>query len=291
MRAFHTNWTRPFTARNPGVPYAVEPFELLTTMLSALQWRALGGVVSMETDACGAAYYASLGLTALWNGGVRTSLEGAVPESVSPFAFWAAGKLYALRQMPAPCVMLDTDFIVWRALDPLLRDADAAVIHLEELYPDIYPDKSRFAAVQGFDLESLDWSVLPGNTALAYFGNAGFKDDYTAHATAFMECAAAADDLLVYMVFAEQRMISMRARACGAKLTALSDLPALFGSGQTYFTHVWGAKQQFRDDPAAYDAFCRRCAARLAHDFPGFAHLASAVPCLHGFFSPETDTR
>ena len=38
LRAFHSNWTRPFFARNPGGEYAVEPFELLTTALSALAW-------------------------------------------------------------------------------------------------------------------------------------------------------------------------------------------------------------------------------------------------------------
>lgn len=36
MRGFHVNWTRPFSVRAPGMPYAVEPFELLTTALSAL---------------------------------------------------------------------------------------------------------------------------------------------------------------------------------------------------------------------------------------------------------------
>ena len=39
LRAFHSNWTRPFFVRNPGGVYEVEPFELLTTALSALAWR------------------------------------------------------------------------------------------------------------------------------------------------------------------------------------------------------------------------------------------------------------
>ena len=41
-----------------------------------------------------------------------------------------------------------------------------------------------------------------------------------------------ADDMLTYMVFAEQRLLSMTAAACGARLISLSDLPALFLSGQ-----------------------------------------------------------
>ncbi len=39
LSAFHINWTCPFFARTPDRPYAVEPFELLTTALSALFGR------------------------------------------------------------------------------------------------------------------------------------------------------------------------------------------------------------------------------------------------------------
>lgn len=285
MIAFHTNWTAPFATRNPGAPYSVAPHELLTTMLSSLSWQALGGEIRMLTDEVGAAYYQSLGITALWNGGVFASLEGKIPSGVSPLAFWAAGKLYALRQMCAPCVMIDTDFIVWQDIAPLCADADAAVIHFEEITPDIYPDASRFNLTPGFDLEALDWSIRPSNTALAYFVNDNFRSDYVSRAISFMEHAPMADDMLTYMVFAEQRLLSMTAAACGARLISLSDLPALFLSGQTYFTHVWGFKQQMQQNPVAHDAFCRRCASRIARDFPDFAPKAQYIPALKSYFT------
>lgn len=284
FQAFHTNWTAPFLLRSPNIPYQVEPFELLTTILSALQWRAIGGSISMETDIHGAEFYSSIGLTTLWNSGVHTSLERAVPPQVSPYAFWAAGKLYALRQMPAPCVMLDTDFIVWQDIAPLCNGADVAAIHFEEIQPDIYPDISHFQVTPGFDLQALDWSIQPMNTALAIFLNAAFKDYYTTNAISFMEHASHAENPLTYMVFAEQRMLSMCASGFGAHLVALSDLPALFLSGQQYFTHVWGYKQQMRNNSSAYEAFCRRCAVRIARDFPEFAGIAAHIPCLTTYF-------
>lgn len=284
MFAFHVNWTRPFTARNPGAPYAVEPFELLTTVLSALEWQRQGGVIAMATDGLGAAYYEGLGLGSLWNGGIRPVLQDAIPDTVSPFAFWAAGKLYALREMPAPCVMIDTDFILWRSIEGQCAGADAAAIHREEIYPDIYPGPSHFQVAEGFDMDGLDWSVQPCNTALAYFGSAAFKGLYTARAISFMDHAPHADDPLTYMVFAEQRLLAMCAAEAGAKLAILSDLDTLFGSGQQAYTHVWGYKQQMRDDPAAYIAFCRRCAARIKREYPGFAPAAAAVPCLSQYF-------
>ncbi len=283
MRAFHVNWTRPFAARFPDAAYAVEPFELLTTMLSALSWRTLGGSIALFTDARGADYYRTLGLESLWDDGIRPLPP--IPQTVDPQVFWAAGKLYALREMDTPCVMLDTDFIVWRDIAPLCAQSDAAVIHFEPLDPAIYPDRSALHASPPFDLDALDWSVPACNTALAYFGDEALKADYTLHAHAFMEHAPEARDPLLYMVFAEQRLLAMRCAARGAKLTALATLPALFSGEQTYFTHVWGHKQQMRNDPRLYHDFCLRCAARLMRDYPAEAALAARIPQLSPYFT------
>lgn len=283
MHAFHSNWTRPFFARNPGGDYAVEPFELLTTALSALQWRRENGVISMLCDTAAARYYAALGLSFLWDGGVYPLLD-SIPPDINPISFWAAGKLYSLAALRAPCVMVDTDFIVWKPLAPLLSGQDAAAIHREDISPGIYPGPEAFGRSQGFDLASLDWTVRPLNTALAYFGDDGFRRFYTDHAIAFMRSAPQADDVLTYMVFAEQRMLAMCAKAYGARVTALSDLPGLFG-GQDYYTHVWGFKQQMRDEPALYSDFCRRCAERLRRDFPDAAKRIAKVPPLAAYFA------
>ena len=83
MRAFHSTWTRPFFARNPGAAYQVEPFELFTTALSALQWRRLGGTIRLVTDGAGAAYYRMLGLEILWDGGIHTGLDD-IPAEIDP---------------------------------------------------------------------------------------------------------------------------------------------------------------------------------------------------------------
>ncbi len=282
MRAFHVNWTRPFAARFPDTPYGIEPFELLTTMLSALSWRAACGSIALFTDECGAAYYRALGLEFLWDDGIRPL--PAIPSSVDPQVFWAAGKLYALHAMDAPCVMLDTDFIVWRNIAPLCAQTEVSVIHFEPLDPAIYPDRRALHASPPFDLDALDWTVPACNTALAYFGDAALKADYTLHAQAFMEHAPEARDPLIYMVFAEQRLLAMRCAAHGTKLTAFSDLPALFSRKQTYFTHIWGYKQQLRSDPHLYDDFCRRCAARLMHDHPAESARAARIPLLTPYF-------
>ena len=115
MQAFVSNWTRPYAVRCPDRPYQMTDFDLLTTVLSALVWRRENGSIRMITDDTGAQYYRSLGLTDLWDGGIFTYLND-IPSTIDPCTFWAAGKLYALAATPAPCVMLDTDFIVWHSL-------------------------------------------------------------------------------------------------------------------------------------------------------------------------------
>ena len=284
MRGFHVNWTRPFSVRAPGLPYAVEPFELLTTALSALCWRRENGGICMVCDSPAAEYYASLGLDFLWDEGMHPLLD-RIPDDINAGAFWAAGKLYAAAAMKSPCVMLDTDLICWKNLDALLADTDAAAIHREDIVPSIYPGKSAFSRSRGFDFDEFDWTVPPLNTALCCFGSDEFRRYYTDTAIRFMRSAPQADDTLTYMVFAEQRLLAMCAEKKGIRIRALSDLPSLFGGGQGgYFTHIWGFKQQMRENPALYEDFCRRCAARLSRDFPGEAEKIARVPVLGVFF-------
>ena len=285
LRAFHSTWTRPFFVRSPEQSYAVEPFELLTTALSALAWRRENGPIRMICDTKAQRYYDALGLTFLWDEGVHPLLD-AVPQDINPMAFWAAGKLYALSAMPSPCVMIDTDFICWKPLTPLLQGLDAAAIHREDIMPDIYPDAHAFTQTHGFDFSAFDWTVQPLNTALCYLANDDFRRYYTDTAIRFMRCSPDADDVLTYMVFAEQRLLAMCAARKQIRAAALSDLEALFtGTQQGYFTHIWGFKQQMREEPALYEDFCRRCAARLRRDFPDAAVRISAVPTLARYFT------
>lgn len=284
MRAFHSNWTRPFLARNGAdAVYTVPPFELLTTALSALTWRWENGSIAMLCDNTAKDYYTSLGLTFLWDDGIHAVLED-IPREIDATCFWAAGKLYALQHFGAPCVMIDTDFIVWRNLSDRLDGHKLMTIHSEDIMPDIYPGPEAFTLHKPFDLASLDWTVRPANTALSYFGDRAFTEQYVQTAIDFMQAASPADNGLTYMVFAEQRLLAMLAARAHVPLDFFMDLPELFLSGQTWFTHVWGFKQQMLADRTQYDGFCTRCAKRLMRDFPDAALALQQVPALAPYF-------
>ena len=284
MNAFHTFWSRPFCMAHPGRPLSVTDFDLFCTILSALEWRRIGGSIRMITDRMGERYFRAYGLDFLWDGGIDCILDG-VPYQVDPSTFWAAGKLYALRTVPAPRVMIDTDFIVWEDLADVLDGAELAVIHREELNPDIYPDPGTFVCAEGYRFpDGWDFSQPACNTALCYFGSESLRRDYVREALDFVQSARGRHPLH-YMVFAEQRVLALCAAQHGIPIRSLSEIPDLF-SPQTRFTHLWGYKQLLSRNPAERGRFCRRCAARIVSDFPDAVSRCRIHPLLRPYF-PE----
>ena len=100
----------------------------------------------------------------------------------------------------------------------------------------------------------------------------------------FMQAARGRDGL-IYMVFAEQRVLALCAAQHGIPIRSLSELPDLF-SPQTRFTHLWGYKQLLSRNPAERGRFCRRCAARIVSDFPDAVSRCRIHPLLRPYF-PE----
>ncbi len=278
MKALHVNWTKP-RIYNTG-SFFVEDFDILTTILSALKWREHNGEIKLITDSTGLEFYKSRGMCGIWDE-FDTSLD-SVPDSINPTVFWAAGKLFALANNPAPLAMLDTDFIVW---DKLAFDNldDLAVIHSEDIYPDVYPDINCFKMKTDYIFDpELDWRMRPLNCAFYVIKNSDLKKAYTNEAIKFMENTAG-DDRLIYMVFAEQRLLSMCAKRMGIEATEISNLDRLFRDGERYFTHTWGMKQQMRENADLRADFCRRCIDRIRRDFPDYAEMLKGIDELKGY--------
>lgn len=283
MQAFSSNWTRPYAMSHPGQPYEIPDFELLTTILSALLWRKHNGSIRMITDCVGERYYRSLGLSSLWDDGITCELD-AIPYTIDPSTYWAVGKLYALQHVSAPCVMMDTDFIVWCALQNRLANSDLTVIHRESLNPDIYPNADAFSLAAGYQFpKEWNWETQACNTAFTYFGNDALRQEYLSQCMKFIR-ATRGHDGLIYMVFAEQRLLAMCAQANGYQIDALSTLEQLFSPEQTDFTHTWGFKQAMLEHPEMREMFCLRCAKRIIQDFPEYHEICINIPALKKYF-------
>lgn len=268
MRAFHSFWSAPNRARHGGA-VALADYELLTMLLSALKWREKNGEIAMVTDSAGAEYFRRAGLERLWSAGIDTRLDRVDP-ALDPVRFWAAGKLWALRDESAPCVMLDADMIVWEPLDCRLGGAVVAA-HREALHPAVYPDpRAAFSLAEGYAFPSAwDFTLPAANTAFLYLPDEGFKARYTDAALAFMRALQNDVEPVVSMCFAEQRILPMVAKAEGMALETLLREGALDEQG--FVTHLWGHKRALESDPARRVAYCLRCVSRILSDFPDWS--------------------
>lgn len=257
--ALHVNSTAPFFSRNPSGDYFIEDFDLLTTALSALSWRKLGNKIVMATDKKGKQYYDKIGICDLWDEVVDiipSDLEG-----IDPQMFWASGKILALREFNSPISLIDTDFILW---DMPILSGEITVAHFEQVGNEIYPDKDYFM-MKDYIFPEFNWNVMASNTAFLHINSEDFKQYYTSQAIYFMKSAQKIGDPLCYMVFAEQRLLSMCADALGMSIQPLLSIDKLWENEK--FTHIWGAKQAMRESPAQRKKFCDRCLQRLREDF------------------------
>lgn len=272
MRAIHIISTAPFFAKNPGSIYRIDKFELYSAAISALNWRKMGGEIDLITDKQGEKYITSLGISSLWD-----AVKCLVPddlEGIDPKMFWAAGKLFALRETQAPVAMIDTDFILWKMPD--LPENRIVAAHRESLTPSVYPTLDYFAFKRPFPMQGMNSAVLPMNTAFLYLPDESFKQYYVNKAIAFMKSAVSCDDYLCYMVFAEQRLLSICAEELKIGSQVLMDKDELFFPRDDY-THLWGAKQVMRTDPDSFNDFCRRARERIKNDFPDYDFIIPLI--------------
>lgn len=267
MRAFHSFWSKPNRDRNGG-SVALADYELLTMMLSALEWRRHNGAITMVTDSAGEAYFARAGLSGLWSEPPNTSLD-RMDDSLDPRLFWAAGKLAALRAVGAPCVMLDADMILWENVDARLAGDAVVAAHFESLDPEVYPpprETFRLDPNYSFPPE-WDFSLSAANTAFLYMPDAALLTCYTDEAFRFMRALRGeASDPVVTMCFAEQRLLPMCAHARGVPVRALLDQNAL--DDQRFVTHLWGQKGELAACPEKRIEYCLGCVFRILSDFP-----------------------
>lgn len=271
MKAIHINWSAP-SSRD------IEDFELLTTILSAMNWRKYNGTITLVADEKALDIYNKLKITKIWN-----DIEHLkVNETIDPTMFWAAGKIFALKNQTAPVIMMDTDFIVWQKID--FPDCDCAVIHFEDLYEDIYPNTEFFKMSDNYKWDNYNWNVKASNTAFAFFNNQKLLDYYTDKSIEFMENSQQCGDFLRYMVFCEQRLLSMCCDKLNMSLNAFSSQEELFSEGNKTFTHTWGMKQQMRDNDGLRYDFCRRCIDRISTDFPELTDTLKNIDILKRYF-------
>lgn len=265
MNGFYSIWSRPYLNNTKEKEFWMHDYDILTMVLSNEMWKKHNGKTMIIADKEALSYLDSKNLLELFDNG---HLELEVDKTIDSHMFWAAGKLFALKMLKEPTVMIDLDLIIWKNIDNMLFDSDILVIHREENSPNIYPDFELFELKDGYNLpKDFDKEVLPCNTALLYVKDIEFLNKYCDQAIEFMNNCVSTGDNLNRMVFAEQRLISIMAKKYNKEIKSVFPLASDIGV-QDYFTHVWGHKNILKYNYEERKNFCLKIMKRLYDEFP-----------------------
>lgn len=260
MNAFHCICSKPAFYNQE---FYMQDYQILTMILSALQWRKNCGNIKLVLDECALKYIKDNFLEYIWD-----DIELLKEEDIDYEMFWAGAKIFALKSQNTPIAMIDLDMIVWNNMEDELSDKKIAAIHSEPIMSNTYKDKYYFNMRRDYTFDDeFDWDVLPSNTAFLYIQDEEFKNYYCDEAINFMKNSAKSDDKLCYMVFAEQRLLSMCAKKKDINVDYLIEFPKAIGN-QDNFTHIWGYKNVLAQNENENYKFCKRCVNRIIKDFP-----------------------
>lgn len=240
VKGIHILSTAPSSACSK-TGFSPSCLDVASIVLSALLWKKHNGTIRLYTDSTGASYFERHNLLELWDGGVDLSVVESIPPSINQHVFWAAAKIFALKDAKAPVAMIDNDLFIWKKLPKQVVESSLSVLHPEDLW-DCYVPKDKLSIPAGYSFnETWDWNAKPFNTAFAYFSDEQFKEVYTTEAIRFMTDNPGKDEVpSSQMVFAEQRILAMCANALKVQACFLTTDP--FDLNNKLFTHIWGAK-------------------------------------------------
>ena len=268
IKALHINSTAPFRIRKKGADYTMADFDVLCTIMSALMWKKYNGPIKLYADKMAYDFYASLGILDIWDE-IDTEVLENLPQDIDYNIYWAGSKLFAIKHETVPFAVIDTDLIVWKSLQDYLNGKYLVALHTEPLN-EVYPPQYDLHTAEDYQYDSeWDWNQLPCNCAFTYYESEDFKNYYTSSAIKFMKNNnARPKNLVIQMVFAEQRLFSMCARKMLLNIHTLLDSP--FSQNNDVVTHLWGGKDVARELPEENEKLCRALALKIQQIFPDF---------------------
>lgn len=264
LTAYHVLLAEPYVVRNQGKDFRMREFERLTAELSACLWRRYNGPIYLLADRQGAAYARETGMDRFYDG-IDSSLDGR-SYCIDLEKYWAVGKILALLQMHAPCVVIDLDMLVWNPLE--LDGFAVAAAHTEPDEDWLYPPFSYFLMSPRYTFPSQwDPAAKPLNTSFVYFADNGLKDDYARQSIRFMQFERdTPDNGFACMIFAEQKILGMCAAAAGIQVKTFLEYGQPL-ERQELMTHIWSAKRLlhwYAQAEKGYNLLCRRKLVQLA---------------------------
>ncbi|MFE9427307.1 hypothetical protein ACFYNO_30545 [Kitasatospora sp. NPDC006697] len=301
LTALHVNWTGPFRAglrraREGGGRrvYGFPPEEVLSCVHSALAWREHHGPIELVTDELGAAWCREQGLAGLYER-IDTGLDALDGMDLDPVVWFTGAKYLAVRDRPAPFVLLDTDLYLRRPLAGLDRGGAQRkgfwFAHWESVDNAVYPPPEELPNRAGADLSRWLFDTPATNMAIAAFLDEDHRAGFAQAALGFAlgNGGPAPGEPVARPAFAEQRLAPAVARTLGVPLHPVAegfwlveeerwDGPAPVAD----FHHIWNLKAALRRHPELHGPYLRQLLAELLWRFPDTAGLLARIPALAG---------
>ena len=111
IKGIHILSTAP-SSTSSGAIFSLDSLEVASITLSALLWKKHNGTIRLYTDSLGASFFERNHLLDLWDAGVDLSVIESMPTNINQHAFWAAAKIFALKDAKAPVAMIDNDLFI-----------------------------------------------------------------------------------------------------------------------------------------------------------------------------------
>ncbi|MFW6009313.1 MAG: DUF6734 family protein [archaeon] len=267
MRAFHAHWTKPQMIDGK---LKNEDYDILMTILSALNWKKYMGEIKLYTDTKGIELYEKYGILDIWND-IDINTLNNIPDTIDT-RYWAAGKLIALEQEPLGSVSIDRDFIIWDDINNYLSDSSVIGAHFENKYDfyynhDDYDSKGNYYFGEYFDIY-----INPINTSLCIIRNQDIKDLYISEFLRFINSQFNVPNnkrFIELLLFAEQAILPMITYHYN------KDIHTVFDQKKPYFenkkiTHIWGFKTVIKNSESLKQWFYRNMLLRLKKDYPEY---------------------
>lgn len=268
----HALWSKPYFYNNDKKEYFMPKYAIYTLILSALKWRENNGDMILYIDDIAYDYLKKYDIDKIYSEIKVLRVDKDIKENI----FWAAGKLHACYKEQEPVVLIDTDMIVWKNISHI-KECDVVAMHTEEILKQVYPDNTYFNMKEGYEFDKdFDYRVLPVNTAILYIKDMEFKNYYLEKSFDFMLNTGNTTDTLKYMVFAEQRLLSMCAKQREKNIKCMIEFPHAIGAQDT-FTHLWGYKQILNENKEIKNRFEQRLKHRLLTDFQNYKDIIKLI--------------
>lgn len=262
MLGIHTVYTSP-TFKDSKIHDMLQ-FEVLTMILSCLNWRKYYGPIKLYCDDDFYEYIDGLGIKHIWDE-IDTDTLKNLPEDVDYDSFWAYAKIYVNSLQTEPFANLDIDLYVDGYHKPS-DDLDILFCNMEVC--DDGKNYPPYHQIEGYSDRLLfkDFKKYAANVALLVVNNLDFYREYVNVVNHFVignHMGRLKDSMGSSLItFIEQRLLYAMIVEYGMTYNYQIDgtyIPHTGGFEDGYVsngvTHLWGWKDKYRHDSLKDDRY------------------------------------